>query len=467
MALYQLIPQDVLFFRDARPMTAGAGSGGHGARWPDPSLIFDALHAALHRAFPLDNEAHRAALAADSHEWEHAHRMGRSSHRDFDLARTQRFGSLVTAGLFPSLGEKANLEWLFPCPADIARADAKNSSGQVIGAEYGKLMPVANAESSSDLPSPLRYVLASPLEPSKTKAPEWWTKKAWEAYLNDVKIDETVLKTSAALFSGEWTTGIGMKNDVQDGERIYSAEYLRLRPGVSMGFAASLPSKSSGGDDLTRLFGDEGSIIVGGQQRVCSVHKSPTQSLSKLLPVASPISGRFVKWTLLSPCVFPSISKKDFLGRPRDPHPGGWLPNWIFFDAANPHNPGNGKVLLRSGPGEKKAARKKTNPGSPIGARLVAACVPKPVVLSGWSERLHLQRNGETSVPAGARETRLAVPAGAAYYFAVDPDTDPNELAKALNWHGAPGGAEIVNRRSTLLGEKGFGLGVCSGWKPS
>ena len=48
MQIYTLTPNDVLFFRDGRPMEA---AGGHGARWPEPSLIFDALHAALHRAF--------------------------------------------------------------------------------------------------------------------------------------------------------------------------------------------------------------------------------------------------------------------------------------------------------------------------------------------------------------------------------------------------------------------------------
>jgi hypothetical protein len=28
-------------------------------------------------------------------------------------------------------------------------------------------------------------------------------------------------------------------------------------------------------------------------------------------------------------------------------------------------------------------------------------------------------------------------------------------------WHGATNGTEIKNRRSTLLGEMGYGLGVC------
>ena len=40
-------------------------------------------------------------------------------------------------------------------------------------------------------------------------------------------------------------------------------------------------------------------------------------------------------------------------------------------------------------------------------------------------------------------------------------------LAAALNWHGGDtAGTTIRNRRSTLLGEKGFGLGVCGTWCP-
>ncbi|MCX7721937.1 MAG: hypothetical protein N2379_02610, partial [Verrucomicrobiae bacterium] len=48
---------------------------------------------------------------------------------------------------------------------------------------------------------------------------------------------------------------------------------------------------------------------------------------------------------------------------------------------------------------------------------------------------------------------------------------DAAKLASALNLHGSekseirnPQSEIIVNRRSTLLGEKGYGLGVCSTW---
>jgi hypothetical protein len=51
------------------------------------------------------------------------------------------------------------------------------------------------------------------------------------------------------------------------------------------------------------------------------------------------------------------------------------------------------------------------------------------------------------------------------YYFACDSAADARNLASALNWHGNSDGSIIKNRRSTLLGEKGFGLGVCGTWQ--
>src|SRR2546426_12037491 len=112
MPIYQIIPQDILFFRDGRPMEAGAGSGGHGANWPAPSLIFDAIHAALYRAYP------------DQQPWEHPHRFGRSSDRDYQRLPTQRFGSLATTGPFPCWEDADSCRWLFPCPSDVVSCAA-------------------------------------------------------------------------------------------------------------------------------------------------------------------------------------------------------------------------------------------------------------------------------------------------------------------------------------------------------
>ena len=93
-------------------------------------------------------------------------------------------------------------------------------------------------------------------------------------------------------------------------------------------------------------------------------------------------------------------------------------------------------------------------------ASLLAALVPKPIPVSGWALNLH---HGAEN--PGAKSTHLAVPAGAVYYFEADSAEDAAQLAAALNWHGPEANSTTIkNRRSTLLGEKGFGLGVCGTW---
>lgn len=100
-----------------------------------------------------------------------------------------------------------------------------------------------------------------------------------------------------------------------------------------------------------------------------------------------------------------------------------------------------------------------------LDCRLVAARLPKPIVLSGWSERLHLLKDGQVT-ERGPRPALLAASAGAVYYFE---GKDAPALADALSWHGSkvhnPSGDRIINRRSTLMGEKGYGLGVCGTWQ--
>jgi len=172
-----------------------------------------------------------------------------------------------------------------------------------------------------------------------------------------------------------------------------------------------------------------------------------------------------VKWVLFSPAVWPEIPamKKD--GTAQNPHPGGWLPNWVFlhWDAEKrevmPDNR-NGSVLLTSGQGVRKSQRTRSSTGGPIAARLVAALVPKPIPVTGWA-----LPNDTDRTEGGAKSTHLAVPAGAVYYFEADSEADAVALANAINWHGPTNGTEIQNRRSTLLGEKGYGLGVCGTWE--
>ena len=189
----------------------------------------------------------------------------------------------------------------------------------------------------------------------------------------------------------------------------------------------------------------------------CSVEEpSHGDTIATVLPQGAKIEGVRVKWVLLTHAVFPGIAASEKRGRKINPHPGGWLPNWI--------NPTTGEVELRDGPGEEKAKRRDLKPGKAISARLVAARIPKPLPITGWTEALHL-KGKSLEREHGARSTQLAVPAGAVYYFEAGSAEAASKLAAALNWHGGdPNPVTIKNRRSTLLGEKGFGLGVCGTW---
>ena len=448
MKPYRIIPNDVLFFRDARPMTAGEGSGGHGGRWPEPSAIFDALHRALHETFPEKT----------NWDWEKPHKNREARN---NMPR-QRFGSLSTAGLFPI----RNNQWFFPCPADVTRAKADTAAETLALLEAQK--------KTSNLPSFLRYLAASNTPPSKEIPPAWWSKAAWDAYLADTALPKTkdCLFKLSEFAAAEWHTGIGIDDETgtQDGERIYSAEYLRLRPEIALGFAASIQGEN-GTDVLDALRQAAPGITVGGQQRVSRMECLGDTSLGSLLPFAKPPTTERIKWVLLTPAIFPTIGE----------HPGGWLPNWI--DATN------GKVLLQTRTdltrhyewrGGKRRAVRSDKDTQPIQATLVAARIPKPVVLTGYSQRQHLPMRDDgklKKLDAGPRETLLAVPAGSVYYFEAEANTalgttaaqEAHKLADALNWHGAVADAEaaktIQHRRSTLWGEKGYGLGVCGTWK--
>jgi len=77
--------------------------------------------------------------------------------------------------------------------------------------------------------------------------------------------------------------------------------------------------------------------------------------------------------------------------------------------------------------------------------------VVKPMAFSGWD------------LVTGPKSTQLAVPAGSCYVFECVDEAEASELVRALAWHGAgDGGDGVAIRRSTIFGEKGFGIGVCS-----
>jgi CRISPR-associated protein Cmr3 len=429
-----LRPADILFFKDGRPMSGSLA--GHGAAWPLPTVGNAVLHAALHRA-------------VDQFKDVHPHRRARSSHRPENAERDRKFGSLLTAGPFPVCTDSKVPAWFFPRPMDAAFAGSATAS----------FLPLKGDFNSSSLPSPLKFAVGNTVEPSKDPLKPWWNGAAWSAYLDTATGNRSAggaeFRFESDFSDTEHAIGIGidLERQVQDGERFYSAHYLRLREGWRLGLLAEANDKLTGDpeskrDLLAELFpnhGTETPIIVGGQQRICTVRRYGVAEFP--LPVgridgfADSNGTTRVKWVLLTPAIFPQIGS----------HSGGWLPSWIDSNS--------GQVLLLDGPGSNAARRHKSAPGKPIDARLVAAMVGKPVPVTGYAFD-----NGLEDRKPGPKPTYIAVPAGSVYYFECE-TPDARKLSAALNWHGhetTP--TTIKNRRSTLMGEKGFGLGVCGTW---
>lgn len=438
--LLKLSPTDVLFFRDGRPMEGS--SAGKGAAWPLPHVINAAIYHAMRRAGLPNLHKHRAA------------RNGVVFSED-RKSKGREFGSLKSAGPFPVI----NQQWLFPRPCD-----AENQRSTVT-----TLHPLLNKiEGTQSSLNRQMHAVVNQQAPSKHKAEPWLTADAYAAYLKGEDFTEnTNFYPDDALYLAEHNIGIGIDHDTdtQDGERFYSASYLRLKPGVQMGIIGHCMDK--GHDGQTALFDlikstfpqsdNQTHILAGGQQRTCTVERTTTSILP--MPIGTEISGTRVRWTLLTPAIFPQINSSE---KNSEEHPGGSLPTWV--------NPQTMHVQLKDPAQSQRRAesrsdwRRRVANLPTIKAKLVACLIPRAIPVTGWA--LSDSDDEGNFTLGGARATHLAVPAGAVYYFEAIDEENAKMLAQVLNWHGSSDGSEIQNRRSSLMGEKGFGLGVCSNWTP-
>jgi CRISPR-associated protein Cmr3 len=416
-------PHDVLFFKDSRPM--GGASYGYGARFPDPHVLNGALHAACHRAFEGVEVGHKHAL-----------RLRRDRKRVDD--RGERFGALRSVGPYPVDCD----EWYFPTPADLS-ADGRTLAWLPANPA---LIP-----GGSSLPSGLWSVVSNN-PPSKATVPQWLSLKSYREYL-DQKSAASGMKFNSDFFSTEQAIGIELEEGVTKAGQFYSKSQMRLKESCSLGAYVETGDKHGNDQDiLKRLFPERGYVTLGGEMRTCTVEvRETTRDLN--MPYGSEIHGRFVKWVLLSPAIFPYLPSNTHR---QYSHKGGWLPSWV--------NPQSFQVEMMDGPGASKARRLGVPEGTPIQARLVSALIGKSVIISGWAN--NGASNDLEENRSGARSTQLAVPAGSVYYFEAADEAHARKLASALNWHGASRSSSIVNRRSGLLGEKGFGIGVCTSWVP-
>jgi len=381
-------PRDVLFFRGGKPMQAS--TIGEGAQWPSPSVFHQALLSTFHRKWP----------------------NAKSNHQHFEKDKNKNssflYGDLQTVGVFPSIKNKT----YFPMPADVQCKDKE-----------GKKLCILNPEKldgKSDLPDPLKMGLFKPGEATKEKPNKWISEQALLQYINGV-VDE---KENPSLFEIEHRPGIGInpENGTTEDGKFYIAEYMRLHDGVSFkGFAT--------GNALTDYFNKKkkSEFIFGGQRGVAFLNGIRDDAK---LPTFDKPSGTQIKWVLLTPAIFT----------------GGWLPSWI--DQKNGEILGVKATKPERHPRETRADWRARFIKEKIPGKLVAACIPKPVPISGWKAQCGNE---------GPRPTRLCVPAGAVYYFETDNEEQTEKLLNFLNG----------KRKSDIAAEKGFGFGICGIWKKS
>jgi CRISPR-associated protein Cmr3 len=409
MRAFELHPVDTLFFRDARPMEAGAGSGGHGANWPLPPVVHAALRTALLRQ------------VGDIHPRRSV--QGHRRFRDGKLVNdpwifTTAFRSLHTRGPLPVRDGRL----FMPRPLDLVPVGVKGA---------GLLNPVTAPTGASNLPVQWLHPITVPGRADKRLLPEW---VPLDAFITALAGRVPVLTDHDPLSDCEHRLGIELNDNTGAAVegRLYTAEHLRLREGVRLWVETALTDRAPLENKATL-----DSILnivfpLGGESRMVRCESSAV-----LPPAVDKPSGRFVKWVLSSHAVFS----------------GGWRPNWV--------DETTGQVLLKQGevdrfPQESRQDwRKRVRQLPQVKARLVAACVAKPIHFSGWDTGWTPPGDVQAA-PGGAKPTLLAAPAGSVYYFLTETDEDGQMLVDAL--HG--------RTRSDFLGEKGLGWGFCGTWNP-
>ncbi|MFQ5741114.1 MAG: type III-B CRISPR module-associated Cmr3 family protein [Acidobacteriota bacterium] len=408
----ELEPVDTLFFRDGRPMQAGAGSGGHGANWPLPTVLHEALRSALLR-LSGDRRSPRKTVPG--------RRRRGSKHPKTIAFVTRDYESLRLVGPLPLRDRTLYL----PTPGDVVRTEEGHLS---------VLAPLANAPARSNFPCPWLEPVAGTVRSGKRSPPAWIPAGEFSSLTQaSGRLDQKFAELT--LWQTEHRVGIGV--DPTTGAaakgKLYTAEHLRMVGGTSLWLEAELSAGDTAlSQDRKGIESLPGSdLTLGGEGRLCRIRRShqPWPEVP-----APPVSSQRLKWVLVTPAVFT----------------GGWRPNWVDVR--------DGRVLLKKGETARRAEedrlswRQRVRQLPSISARLVAVCCGKPHAFSGWDLAAQTQ---EGSVPGAPKRTLLAVPAGSVYYFEADTREDARALAAAL--HG--------RRRSDYFGEKGMGFGFCGLWE--
>jgi CRISPR-associated protein Cmr3 len=411
---FQLCPVDTLFFRDARPMQSDAGSGGHGANWPLPTTLHEALRAEL-----LRRAGHATSGRTITHHKRSSDGLGSRVRR----VSSDAFNGLRILGPFPlcAAGSSPQPQVYLPRPRDLVLGTDGNPAF---------LAPAADAPNrqhgtpETNFPAPWLRRICSPCRLGKNEPHDWIGTGDYVQCLNS-EVPAQFVVPDRWITEHRINIKIASSPDSDREGNLFASEHLRLREGTSLWFQAAL-SDSDWEGNAAGLLRTPGQLLpFGGESRLCRIVETGHALLATVF--ASRPTGCRIKWVLSAPAVFTH----------------GWRPNWICGT--------DGRVLLKAGEIARKnnedrlAWRRRVQALPEIAARLVAALIPKPLWFSGWD-----------LAAGGPKPTQAAVPAGAVYYFEADGASAAAALVRAL--HG--------RTLADCFGEKGMGLGFCGSWQP-
>jgi CRISPR-associated protein Cmr3 len=420
-------PTDLLFFRDAVPMSAGQGKGA-GCRMPFPSTLHEAFRASLltayHKTTARKHVVGRPRTADRKGNW-HEH----SPETDVLIA-SKAYQSLRTAGPLPFLCQPVVWE---------GKQEGKETGVQVVSS--GLLWPVALdvAFETGGATSPvalrtlqlLRHQRSpegagfhQPCLPVAVTPPDkhgqlrgWWTTAQFAAYLSGEQANTGHRFRPIPqdqLWQAEYRVGVQIDPGTFAAEsgQLYAGSYLR--PHAYLRFACQVGLKQPVNGEEKEL-NELDWLLLGGEQRIAHIwHSGFSDPFASLAKAPEPPSGDrpfLLKWVLATPAIFAHGSLPGWCADTKRSRSGGPLPN--------------GRVCL----------------DLPGAGQLISWCIGKPLTVSGWDV-----------VEQRAKPTRLAVPAGSVFYFLCENRATAAELARKLHWQP----------RSDFYGEKGCGYGLVS-----
>lgn len=367
---FQLLPDDVLFFRDGKPSSIGQDHYLRSLFPPFPSTLYGALR--THRLLKADVDL----SALDSKAWGNLPGNVRA-----ELGEWGDFGTLSLRGPWITQRRNGKMGILFPAPHDLGLVMKQGDSGGLqqdpTEPEFGKVetvvrfLPHEPIEGETRWSHPLTLLRPHALkngeyrpwvgEEDPTIAVGWYvTEAGMRSWLDGYVPDREEFVKQNELWRDEVRTGVALQKEKRchQEHQLYTFGFVRLMPGVGIGFEVS----------------DDGSLEsrahlrFGGDGRTARTEAGPSMPA-----FGTPAGPRFTIY-LATPC----LSEE-----------GAYAPGFSENRVDASLN------------------------GVPV--RLVAASVKGSVLVGGWD--LANKR---------AKPLRRAIPAGAVYHFTRSTDASPS-----------------------------------------